>query len=558
MNSNSPNPIGPAVIHELRLVLADQNLADSVFEVLGRPSSIGVFEFSAGPQTQMDDRYFDSPGRGLRSSRTSLRLRHWRERGESAWQWKQPDGEHAEDDVAKDLKYELREWGAPADDREATMPGELMAVVASALGQGRADVEPVGTVLTRRQVVNVGRNGDEVARLHLDRVRIELPGSDRVVETSEVEVRGEDTHELIYLGEALAAWFGMIRVRSSKPERHIPARGPAKRVLLDMDPGVDDALALLYLLATPDRPNIDGITIVGGNVPVRECARNAYRICRWACMKGLLVEIPPIGLGVDLSDGKVDAASVHGIDGMGGLDWGEVDQDFESLELADACELQRRALEAHPGEVTIVTTGPCSNLARLLEEHPDALRKVREIIVMGGAFFDCGNRGPKAEFNIHSDSASARKLLEFCRSRRHDSGGEGHLPLTFVGLDVTHRVILERAALTGISGEMAMLAAGISSHYMDFYRTVLGLDGCPLHDPLAMAVALHPEFVVREPYHVEIVSLPDSSELDGITVADCRPCVRFKEHQKEVTEVCVSVNSRAFLDDFLARMASDL
>ena len=193
-----------------------------------------------------------------------------------------------------------------------------------------------------------------------------------------------------------------------------------------------------------------------------------------------------------------------------------------------------------------------------VSEKSRALRKAPEIIVMGGAFFDCGKRGPQAEFNIHPDSAAARKVLEFCRTSSADLPNSDHLPLTFVGLDVSHRVILERSSISALQIQMGKLAAGISSHYMEFYRTVLGVDGCPLHDPLAMAVALHPELVVREPYHVEIVSSPTCPDTDGITVADYRPCVRFKDRTKEVTEVCVSVNSQAFLDDFLLQIKNSL
>lgn len=80
--------------------------------------------------------------------------------------------------------------------------------------------------------------------------------------------------------------------------------------------------------------------------------------------------------------------------------------------------------------------------------------------------------------------------------------------------------------------------------------------GCPLHDPLAVGLALHPEYLVREPYHVEVISTPDASETDGITIADYRPCALFKDRLKEVTQVCVSVNAKAFLRDFLERLAT--
>jgi purine nucleosidase len=326
-------------------------------------------------------------------------------------------------------------------------------------------------------------------------------------------------------------------------------------IWLDMDPGVDDALALLYLLAGDRRPVIAGISVTGGNVDVSQCARNAARICYWAKWEGLIEQIPTIACGTDLANVREGASNVHGEDGMGDWNgWEEIDKEIGMGSGHKAVDVLNRALSNDPGIITIVATGPCSNLAQLIEKHPSSLAKAKEIIIMGGAFFDAGNRGPRSEFNIHSDSAAAREVLRYCRGEHPEMLGI-ITPLTFVGLDVTHRVMLERKVLGKMNAPIAKLAAAISGKYMNFYRDqALGIDGCPLHDPLAVAIALRPELVVREPYHVEIVSTPDVPDTDGITVADYRPCERFKKHELAVTQVCVAVDSRAFLDDFYHRI----
>lgn len=541
-------------LQELRLVFSDQTLTDSVFDLFSRYHSIGGFEFSPVRVEEFEDRYFDTELHALQLQRASLRVRCGTESRQRTLQWKRSVGDQTED-----LRFEQSEWDAPPGDLAGglALTGEQKSALENFLSDGGTSLRGVGLVKTTRRVVHVSRRKEIIALLNLDELNIQPADGTASIETAEIEVKGDDPRELVFLGESLANWFGLIKVRSSKLERHLPAGGPAERLLVDMDPGVDDALALLYLFARPHPPAVEGITIVGGNVSAMQCARNAARICYWAKRHGLINTIPPIGIGVDLSENRDDASNVHGSDGLGDLDWSEIDLEIDTSAFTGALELQERILRAYPGKVTVVATGPCSNLAQLVARCPGVLELAREVIVMGGAFFNSGNRGPRAEFNIHSDSAAAKRLLDYTRELVPDEGSSGHrtrVPLSFVGLDVTHRTILERKVLAEIDTPLGKLAAGISSKYMEFYRMVNGIDGCPLHDPLAIGLALNPRFLVREPYHVEVVSTLDSPETDGMTIADHRPCSLFKEHDKEVTQVCVSVNGRAFVEDFLRVM----
>lgn len=540
----------PNHFKEQKLVFADPSIAEAVFAILANGRSIGDYTFASKSADSHEDIYFDTPASGLQRTRASLRLRRL-PNGSGVLQFKKPVG-----DVAVDMEYVTLACEHAWADSTMTVAPDDQINTAILLQAGGTEVVRTGVVKTERRVLLVTKGTREVAEICLDRFSVSQAGGAKPLETSEIEIKGSSQLDLLHLGESLANWFGLIRVTSSKLERHIPLQRPAERLLLDMDPGVDDALALLYLFAQPDGPKVEAITIVGGNVGVRQCAQNAHRICRWAQERGLISEIPPIGTGVDLSHGRSNAASVHGSDGLGDVEWGALDEGAESRAYADAAELQRAVLLGNPDRVTVVATGPCSNLAKLIHCHPEVLAAAREVIIMAGSFFDCGNRGPKAEFNIHSDSAAARTVLDYCR-QLVPNGPKAFrelVPLSFVGLDVTHRVMLERKMLKVSASPIAELAGRISSKYMDFYRTVLGVDGCPLHDPLAMGLALHPEYLVREPYHVEIVSTPEVMDTDGITIADHRPCARFKNRLKEVTQVGVSVNVEAFLSHFLQSM----
>ncbi|MBF0528727.1 MAG: nucleoside hydrolase, partial [Deltaproteobacteria bacterium] len=205
------------------------------------------------------------------------------------------------------------------------------------------------------------------------------------------------------------------------------------------------------------------------------------------------------------------------------------------------------------------TTGPLNNLADWMENCPETVKRLREIISMGGVFFQAGNRSQAAEFNIHANPAAARRVVEFCRAPTSSGIYEWRetLPLTFVGLDVTHQVRFRREILnellnSGGRSEHLSFIRDITRFYMDFYYRNEGLDGCYLHDPLAVAYVVDPTLCQAEQYIVEVEDRGDFTK--GMTVADYRPTRLFKDKMKEVTWVCYKVQSRRFEEMFVDRV----
>jgi len=178
---------------------------------------------------------------------------------------------------------------------------------------------------------------------------------------------------------------------------------------------------------------------------------------------------------------------------------------------------------------------------------------------MGGVFFQAGNRSPVAEFNIHTDPLAARKVVKF--SRAPVSSGpyrwRENLPLTFVGLDVTHQVrfqrqVLEDALKKKPKDPNLLFTKEITGHYMDFYYRNEGLDGCYLHDPLAVAYVIDPSLCEARQFHVEVETRGEFTT--GMTIADNRPTRLFKDKMKEVTWVCYKVDAERFEEMFYKRV----
>lgn len=331
------------------------------------------------------------------------------------------------------------------------------------------------------------------------------------------------------------------------------------KVILDMDTGVDDALAIMLALNSPEL-EVLGITIVGGNVSAAQSARNTAAVL--SHMGGRVRErypnLPPVATGKSLKPGTVDASDVHGPDGLGGV----CDKYFNPrIEIRpNAMELLCDLLRREPSKtVTLITTGPLINVAHWITQCPEVVRSLKEIISMGGVFFNPGNRSIVAEFNIHCDPASARKVVEFCRTLipSEPNAWKETIPLTFVGLDVTHQVrfrheILEKALRERPHDCHLVFLKEITAFYMNFYNRNEGLDGCYLHDPLAVAYAFNRSFCNAKQFHVEVEDKGDFTA--GMTVADNRPTRLFKDKMKEVTWVCEKVQADRFEKIFLERV----
>ena len=314
-----------------------------------------------------------------------------------------------------------------------------------------------------------------------------------------------------------------------------------RRLLLDMDPGVDDALALLLALRRPDDVEIVGVGTSCGNVGAHESALNVLCVLEAADADRAF----PVYVGApeplaDWPGGeRPDATKIHGPDGLGGARHakppsGEPDKG-SAVDLI--CDTYRE-----PTDIRLVVTGPLTNVAHALEKAPEIEGNIPRVIWMGGAYSVPGNIAPYAEFNAWIDPAAASEVFATT------------IPITAVGLDVCLKCPFARndidTALYPEREGLGKFVQTITGHYMDFYRRAEGFWGCYLHDPLAMAVAVWPDLVSTQPFHVQVVTDPESP-VCGMTVID-RRARRFDEPPKGPgTDIAVQVDAAQFRHRFL-------
>jgi inosine-uridine nucleoside N-ribohydrolase len=306
----------------------------------------------------------------------------------------------------------------------------------------------------------------------------------------------------------------------------------ARPVVMDVDTGVDDALAIILALRAPEY-ELQGISTVSGNVHVSQATVNTLTVLD-------VLEAPPIpvvaGAAAPLSRPGMTAADVHGGDGLGG-----VADRFPSSRrrvMEDAAGFILEAIRRFPGELTLVATGPLTNLALAIQKDIQAMRRLRALIVMGGAVRVPGNVGPVSEFNFAVDPEAAAIVL-----------GAG-LPLTLVPLDVTERVVLTRRRLDGVNpaGTVYTFVRQITTSTMAFHRTRGEQEGIFLHDPLAVGVALDSSLVRQEPMALAVETR--GALTAGMTVAD----LRRGTPASPTATVCVEVEAERFLRLFTERV----
>jgi purine nucleosidase len=277
-----------------------------------------------------------------------------------------------------------------------------------------------------------------------------------------------------------------------------------RRIIIDTDPGQDDAVAILLALASPEDVEVLGIVAVAGNVPLAHTERNARRIVELAGRP----EIPVFaGCVRPMARQLVTAEHVHGRTGLDGVNLPEPRVALRPQHGVDFIVETLRAAE--PGSITLCTLGPLTNIAMALVMAPDIARHIREIVMMGGAYFEVGNITPTAEFNIFVDPEAADVVMK--------SG----VPIVMAPLDLTHRILSTRARLDAIDnlGNRAGAAvAGLLSFSERFDLAKYGSLGAPLHDPTVIAYLLKPELFIGKTINV---SIETSSPLTlGMTVAD--------------------------------------
>lgn len=298
-------------------------------------------------------------------------------------------------------------------------------------------------------------------------------------------------------------------------------------IIFDCDPGHDDAIALFLAIAS-ERFDIRAVTVVAGNQTLDKTLYNALRVLTVAGCH------PPVAAGraAPLLRPLQTAPSVHGETGLDGPDLPE--PAFEP-EPVTAVELMVRLLEEATEPITILATGPLTNVALLLLLRPDLKAAVREIVIMGGAI-DGGNWQPAAEFNILVDPEAASIVFN------------AGLPLTMCGLDVTHRALItpdEARELRDIGGPVGPVMADILDFFMDFHLEQ-GFPGAPVHDATAVAYLLNPAIFTTRMLPVEIET--QGRFTAGETVADRDGVTGRKPNVK----VCFDIDREAF-----ARMIKD-
>ncbi|RDD72316.1 nucleoside hydrolase [Paracoccus versutus] len=276
----------------------------------------------------------------------------------------------------------------------------------------------------------------------------------------------------------------------------------ARKIIIDTDPGQDDAVAILLALASPEI-EVLGLGAVAGNVPLHHTQRNARMVCELAGRPDL-----PVHAGCDapLHRKLITAEHVHGKTGLDGVTLPEPAMPLAPGHAVDfLIETLRRE---KPGSVTLVPIGPLTNIATAFLRAPDIIPRVQEIVLMGGAYFEVGNITPTAEFNIHVDPEAAKIVFA--------SGA----PLTVMPLDVTHRALTSRAWVEGMRamGRVGQAVASWTDFFERYDREKYGSQGAPLHDPCTIAWLLKPELFTGRYINVEIETQGEYTL--GMTVAD--------------------------------------
>jgi purine nucleosidase len=278
---------------------------------------------------------------------------------------------------------------------------------------------------------------------------------------------------------------------------------PAK-IIIDTDPGQDDAVAILLALASPDEVDVLGITAVAGNVPLELTAKNARIVCELAGRPDV-----PVFAGCDkpLSRALVTAEHVHG---KTGLDGPALPNPTMPLQEAHAVDFLIDTLRREqPGSITLCVLGPLTNIATALQRAPDIVDRIAQIVLMGGAYFEVGNITPTAEFNIYVDPTAADIVFR--------SG----VDIVVMPLDVTHKALVTSArndAFRAIGNKSGLAVAEMTDFFERFDKEKYGSQGAPLHDPCVTAYLIRPDLFTGRRVNVEIET---TSELTmGMTVAD--------------------------------------
>ncbi|GLS87628.1 hypothetical protein GCM10010873_26020 [Cypionkella aquatica] len=278
----------------------------------------------------------------------------------------------------------------------------------------------------------------------------------------------------------------------------------ARKIIIDTDPGQDDAFAIMLALGSPEDIEVLGLVAVAGNVPLALTQKNTRMICELAGRPDLKVFA---GCDRPLKRKLVTAEHVHG---KSGLDGPVLADPVMPLQEQHGVDFIIETLRREPaGTVTLCPLGPLTNIAQAFLQAPDVVARVQEIVLMGGGYFEGGNITPAAEFNIYVDPEAAEIVFR------------AGVPLVVMPLDVTHKVLTTKARVDGFRAmgtEVGRVAAEWADFFERFDVAKYGSEGGPLHDPTVVAYLIKPELFKGRLINVEIET---GSELTlGMTVAD--------------------------------------
>jgi inosine-uridine nucleoside N-ribohydrolase len=324
-------------------------------------------------------------------------------------------------------------------------------------------------------------------------------------------------------------FIGIVSVFLREIDAHM-----TKKIILDTDPGIDDAMAILFAEAHPD-VELMGITTVYGNATIDNATHNALYLKQKFGMNAIVAK----GADKPLIKAPVGATVVvHGEEGFG---------DVKAPSSLNVTAIDKPAYQyiidsvrEQPGEITLVAVGPLTNLALALEADPEIVHLVKEVVVMGGAFGENGHRGnvtPYAEANIHDDPHAADKVFT------------ASWPVVIIGLDVTEESFFTGQYLDQLrddAGEVGQFIWDVSRYYLKFYSEKVGMDGCHVHDPSAIAYVIDPTLFNLRCGAVRVVT---DGPAEGMTIqkADQRKYMNDEWSVFSAQNVGVGVKNEALL-----------
>jgi purine nucleosidase len=307
---------------------------------------------------------------------------------------------------------------------------------------------------------------------------------------------------------------------------------PAKRIIIDTDPGIDDSLAILLALASPEL-TLEGLSIVHGNCSLEQGAKNGLAVLELANADGI-----PLAKGckLPLVQPSLLAPETHGNTGLG---YAKLPEPRIRPISQHGCDFLIERLLASPGEITLVAIGPLTNVALAIRKEPKVANAIKELIIMGGAIRHEGNTTALAEFNTYVDPHAAHIVFH------------AGIPTTLVPLDVTYQCELtaeDVKRLLKIDSPITSFIRDSTEFYMEYHAAYQGIRGCIINDPLALALTVAPELC-------DYLELPVDVDISGGVSMGKTFADFYNYHEKPANmKVALGVRQRDFIELFLERM----